>query len=56
MFIGNDTNFKEALKNHKTEDIFKDMFGKTFGHCTELGNTLIAENVAEIILKLYDNQ
>jgi len=56
MFIGNDTNFKEALKNHKTEDIFKDMFGGSFGHCTELGNTIIAENVAEIILKLYDNQ
>lgn len=56
IFISNAENFEEALKIYKIEDIFKDMFGKTFGHCTELGNTLIAENVAETILSLYDKE
>lgn len=56
IFISNTENFKEALKIYKIEDIFKDMFGKTFGHCTELGNKIIAENVAETILKLYDKE
>ena len=53
-FISNEENFKKELKNHKTKEIFMDMFGGNFGHCTELGNTLIAENVAENILKLYN--
>jgi hypothetical protein len=52
IFISNEENFKEALKKYKTEDIFQDMFKGTFGHCTDLGNTLIAENVAENIEKL----
>lgn len=56
IFISNEQNFKEALQTHKPEDIFRDMFGKSFGHCTELGNTIIAENVAETILKLYDKE
>jgi len=56
IFISNEKNFKEALKNYRTEDIFSDMFGGSFGHCTELGNTLIAENVAETILSLYDKE
>jgi hypothetical protein len=56
IFISNTKNFKETLKTHKIEDIFKDMFGGSFGHCTELGNTIIAENVAETILSLYDKE
>jgi len=54
IFISNEENFKQALKTHKTEEIFTDRFAGDFGHCTELGNTLIAENVAETILKLYN--
>ena len=54
IFISNEENFKQALKTHKSEEIFRDMFAGTFGHCTEFGNTLIAENVAETILKLYN--
>lgn len=54
IFISNEENFEKALQNHKVEEIFNDMFGISFGHCTELGNTLIAENVAETILKLYN--
>ena len=54
IFISNEENFKQALQQYKTEEIFTDIFRSTFGHCTELGNTLIAENVAETILKLYN--
>lgn len=54
VFISNEENFKQALKTHKIEEIFTDRFAGDFGHCTELGNTLIAENVAETILKLYN--
>lgn len=53
-FISNEENFKQTLTTHKIEDIFNDRFAGDFGHCTELGNTLIAENVAETILKLYN--
>jgi hypothetical protein len=52
IFISNENNFNEALKTYKPEDLFTDMFAGSFGHCTDLGNTLIAENVAENIEKL----
>ena len=54
IFISNEDNFKQALHNHKTEEVFRDMFAGSFGHCTEFGNKLIAENVAETILRLYN--
>jgi len=49
IFVSNEENFKEALKNHKKEEIFTDMFAGSFGHCTDFGNTLIAENAAKAI-------
>jgi hypothetical protein len=30
---------------------FKDMFGGYFGHCTDKGNCLLAESIADTILK-----
>ncbi|MBR3627986.1 MAG: SGNH/GDSL hydrolase family protein [Elusimicrobia bacterium] len=54
IFISNEENFKQALQKYKTEEIFRDLFGVSWGHCTELGNTIIAENVAETVLKLYN--
>ncbi len=56
VFISNEKNFEQALKIYKREEIFRDAFGKNFGHCTELGNTLIAENAAKIILEQYQNE
>ncbi|MDD5021743.1 MAG: hypothetical protein PHR82_06350, partial [Endomicrobiaceae bacterium] len=55
IFISNEENFNNSLKKYNLEHIFTDMFGKSFGHCTKLGNTIIAENVAKVILELYDN-
>ena len=54
IFINNEEIFKQALQKYNLEEIFRDRFAGDFGHCTELGNTLIAENVAETILKLYN--
>jgi len=54
IFISNEENFKQALKTHKIEEIFNDRFAGDFGHCTDFGNTIIAENVAETILNLYN--
>jgi len=57
IFIGNDQNFKEALGTGNYNDYFSDSFGTStwlggkWGHCTAKGNTLIAENLANVILE-----
>ncbi len=51
-FLSNEEIFKQALKEKPYDEIFVDQFGGDFGHCTDYGNTLIAENVAENLLKL----
>ncbi|MDD5021744.1 MAG: hypothetical protein PHR82_06355 [Endomicrobiaceae bacterium] len=56
IFISNEENFTKALNIYKTEEIFSDMFGGSFGHCTNLGNTIIANDVADVILNLYDKE
>ena len=48
--------FKEALEKGDFKDYFKDMFGGDFGHCTEKGNRLLAESIAEAILKEVFNK
>ncbi len=52
VFISNEENFKKALLTRKNEEIFIDMFAGSFGHCTDYGNYLIAENVAETVKKI----
>ena len=52
VFISNEHNFKQALLTRKNKEIFIDMFGGSFGHCTDYGNALIAENVAKTIRKI----
>jgi tetratricopeptide (TPR) repeat protein len=52
IFIENKENFIEALKNLTYEELFRDKFAfprYSFGHCTEFGNKLITENVANAI-------
>ena len=44
-------NFEEALLGADYYEYFIDMFAFDFGHCSRKGNRLIAQNVAEIILK-----
>lgn len=54
IFVSNEYNFKEKLKISPFFDLFVDNFGGTFGHCTNAGNRLIAENAGNAILKLVE--
>ena len=53
-FISNEENFKQALKEKKYNEIFCDQFAGDFGHCTDLGNTMIAENVVKSLENLLN--
>ncbi|MFH0739383.1 MAG: tetratricopeptide repeat protein [Candidatus Omnitrophota bacterium] len=50
-FVDNEKVFKEALRKTSYKEYFVDIFGGDFGHCTEKGNRLLAENIANVILK-----
>jgi tetratricopeptide (TPR) repeat protein len=53
-FVDNEMNFQEALKNGKYTDYFVDTSsGEGFGHCTAKGNRLLAENVADALIKSF---
>jgi len=51
LFVSNEDNFQEALNIGGYEDYFTDRCYGRFGHTTEKGNRLIAENVAKVILE-----
>lgn len=51
VFVDNDELFKRALEKSGARQYFADMFAGDFGHCTPKGNRLLAENIADTILK-----
>ena len=51
VFVDNEKIFKQTVAKSGYEEYFKDIFAGDFGHCTEKGNRLLAENIAEAILK-----
>jgi hypothetical protein len=53
IFVDNERIFKEAIAKEGYKEYFWDMFGGDFGHCTEKGNRLLAENIANTILRGY---
>lgn len=53
IFVDNEGIFKEALKNGRYQDYFVDRFAGDFGHCTRKGNLLLANNIAQVIIKEY---
>ena len=53
LFVSNNDNFRKALKKHGYWYYFCDSFAGDFGHCTEEGNRLIAENLSDEILKKW---
>jgi len=53
IFVDNERIFKEAVARQNYWFYFRDMFAGDFGHCTNGGNRLLAENIADIILKEY---
>ena len=46
--------FKSPLKKNVYDDLFIDSFADDFGHATPFGNRVIAENVAQELLKLTE--
>ena len=51
IFVDNEQVFKDALKKEPYKEYFTDMFAGDFGHCTRKGNRLLAENIANVIMK-----
>jgi len=51
IFVDNEKVFRDALKKDGRAKYFNDMFGGDFGHCTGVGNRLLAENAADTILQ-----
>jgi len=47
----NEEIFKDEVAKYGRQNVFIDMFGGEFGHCTKKGNRLLAENIANVILK-----
>lgn len=50
IFVDNEKTFRQAVAMSGTREYFLDLFGGDFGHCTEKGNKLIADNIATAIL------
>jgi tetratricopeptide (TPR) repeat protein len=50
-FVDNKKSFEQAIKKDGYAEYFIDTFAGDFGHCTAKGNRLLAENIAEAILK-----
>ncbi len=53
VFVDNEGIFKEAVKSSGYDDYFVDRFAGDFGHCTRKGNLLLANNIAQTIIKEY---
>jgi tetratricopeptide (TPR) repeat protein len=51
VFVDNESIFKQAVQEADYKEYFIDMFAGDFGHCTEKGNRLLAQNIADTILK-----
>jgi len=51
VFVDNEKLFKDAIKRDGYCAYFRDAFAGDFGHCTPKGNKLLAENIANTILK-----
>jgi tetratricopeptide (TPR) repeat protein len=49
VFVDNEESFKRYLRGHDYDELFSDQFAGDFGHCTDRGNTMIAENLARTI-------
>jgi tetratricopeptide (TPR) repeat protein len=51
LFVDNEKTFRDALLASDYDSLFRDQFAPDFGHCTDHGNKLIAENLADTIIK-----
>ena len=51
VFVDNERSFKERLAKYGPEKYFLDRFGGDFGHMTAEGHRIVAENIADLLLK-----
>jgi len=51
IFVDNELIFQNAMEHKDYKEYFMDNFGGDFGHCTQKGNHMIAENIADTLLK-----
>ena len=56
FYVSNKKLFRTALQGNDKKEIFKDLFAWDFGHCTEYGNRLIANNLAQVIKFVLEEQ
>ncbi len=56
FYVSNKNVFRTALKEEHKKEIFKDLFAWDFGHCTDYGNRLIANNLAQVIKIILEQQ
>jgi len=54
LVVSNELNFKKAVEKEGYDQIFVDRFAGDFGHCSEKGNLLLAENVKLAILENWE--
>ena len=51
VFVDNERIFKDAVEKDGYDVYFDDTFAGDFGHCTAKGNRLLAENIADTIVR-----
>ena len=56
IFVDNEMVFRQAIRRKNYDEYFVDKFGGEFGHCTPQGNKLLAENLANVMLKKCFNK
>jgi tetratricopeptide (TPR) repeat protein len=53
IFVDNQKIFNDAVSKEGYKTYFTDRFAGDFGHCTEKGNRLLANNISDTIIKEY---
>jgi tetratricopeptide (TPR) repeat protein len=53
LVIDNEESFKEAIMRESWDTYFLDNMRYDFGHCTEKGDRMIAQNVAGVLMKYF---
>ncbi len=56
VYVSNEQNFQNALQTIAYDDVFVDHFTGVFGHTTEFGSKLIAEQVASAVLNVVQGR
>ena len=51
VFVDNEKVFQDAVSRGSLAEYFRDMFAGDFGHCTDKGNHLLADNIAATLAR-----